>query len=113
MPGQISHAKDSPQPKKRTEEKPAESAAAAPAASDADSSAESSTQSGTAADADSDADSEADADADAEVPQGTTTEILRWVGDDKNRAQSALDAEQSHDRPRTGLVNELKKRLEE
>ena len=46
-------------------------------------------------------------------PQGTTAEILRWVGDDRGRAQSALDAEQSHDRPRTGLVDELKKSLEE
>jgi hypothetical protein len=28
-----------------------------------------------------------------EVPTGTVSEMLAWVGDDKNRAQAALDAE--------------------
>jgi hypothetical protein len=46
------------------------------------------------------------------VPDGTTAEILRWVGDDKKRAQAALDKEQADDRPRHGLTGELKKILE-
>jgi hypothetical protein len=45
------------------------------------------------------------------VPDGTTAEILRWVGDDKSRAQRALDKEQQDDRPRAGLTGELKKIL--
>jgi hypothetical protein len=46
------------------------------------------------------------------VPAGTTAEILRWVGDDKQRAQQALDKEQAEDKPRGGLTGELKKILE-
>jgi hypothetical protein len=46
------------------------------------------------------------------VPAGTTAEILRWVGDDKERAQAALDKEQGEDKPRGGLTGELKKILE-
>jgi hypothetical protein len=45
------------------------------------------------------------------VPDGTTAEILRWVGDDKARAQRALDKEQQDDRPRAGLTGELRKVL--
>lgn len=46
------------------------------------------------------------------VPDGTTAEIVQWVGDDKDRAQRALDKEQSHQKPRPGLTKELKKVLE-
>jgi hypothetical protein len=57
---------------------------------------------------------EDDKDDDAEpVPDGTTAEILRWVGDDPERAQRALDKEQADDRPRTGLTGELNKILEQ
>jgi hypothetical protein len=45
------------------------------------------------------------------VPDGTTAEILHWVGEDRQRAQAALDKEQADDRPRGGLTGELKKIL--
>jgi hypothetical protein len=45
------------------------------------------------------------------VPDGSTAEILQWVGDDHDRAQRALDKEQADDRPRTGLVGGLNKIL--
>ena len=41
------------------------------------------------------------------VPQGTVPEVLTWVGDDKDRAQKALDAENADDKPRKGLVKSL------
>jgi hypothetical protein len=46
------------------------------------------------------------------VPEGTTAEILRWVGNDQGRAQRALDKEQAEEKPRTGLTGELKQILE-
>jgi hypothetical protein len=46
----------------------------------------------------------------SEVPNGTTQEVLDWVGDDKARAQSALDAENAKSSPRSTLVSELEKR---
>jgi hypothetical protein len=49
---------------------------------------------------------------DEPVPAGTTAEILAWVGDDKERAQRALDKEQADDKPRAGLTGELKEVLE-
>jgi len=52
-----------------------------------------------------------DSDDSEPVPDGTTAEILRWVGDDQQRAQRALDKEQADDRPRAGLTGELKKIL--
>jgi len=52
-----------------------------------------------------------DEDEDEEVPAGTTAEILQWVGGDPDRAQRALDAEQSHSSPRHGLTGELNKIL--
>jgi hypothetical protein len=45
------------------------------------------------------------------VPDGTTAEILRWVGDDKGRAVRALEKERADDRPRAGLTGELNKIL--
>lgn len=47
-----------------------------------------------------------DADPNA-VPAGTVPEVLTWVGDDKEKAQKALDAENENDKPRKGLVSEL------
>lgn len=47
------------------------------------------------------------------VPVGTTAEILQWVASDKDRAQRALDKEQSNDKPRGGLTGELRKILGE
>jgi len=56
--------------------------------------------------------SDEDEDDDSEpVPDGTTAEILRWVGDDQQKAQRALEKEQADDRPRAGLTGELKKIL--
>jgi hypothetical protein len=48
----------------------------------------------------------------SEVPDGTTAEILQWVGDDKERAQQALDKENADESPRKGLTGELEKKLE-
>lgn len=42
-----------------------------------------------------------------EVPEGNISEINEWVGDDKDRAQLALDAENSQDAPRKTLVKHL------
>jgi hypothetical protein len=47
------------------------------------------------------------------VPDGTTEEVLAWVGDDKARAQKALDKEQKDDSPRVTLVEPLEKLVEE
>lgn len=41
------------------------------------------------------------------VPDGTTKEVLSWVGDDPSKARAALDKEMQHNSPRKGLVNEL------
>jgi hypothetical protein len=47
------------------------------------------------------------------VPDGTTAEVLAWVGDDKERAQAALDKENADESPRKGLTGELEKLLED
>jgi hypothetical protein len=53
-------------------------------------------------------------DADEAVPSGTTKEVTDWVGDDKDRAQRALDAEEAKgDDGRVGLKRELNKVLED
>lgn len=41
------------------------------------------------------------------VPKGSSADVLTWVGDDKDKAQQALDAEKSSGKPRKGLVEEL------
>lgn len=41
------------------------------------------------------------------VPKGTTAEVLDWVGDSKERASLALQAEEDSGKPRKGLVEEL------
>jgi hypothetical protein len=43
----------------------------------------------------------------SEVPTGTINEVKAWVGDDKERAQAALDAENEKDNPRSTLVDWL------
>jgi hypothetical protein len=47
-----------------------------------------------------------------EVKSGTSREVLNWVGDDKERAQRALDKEQASDKPRSTLIRELNEVLE-
>lgn len=44
---------------------------------------------------------------DAGVPKGTTNEITEWVGDDRNKAKQALEAEEKSGEPRRGLVKKL------
>jgi hypothetical protein len=48
------------------------------------------------------------ADPDGDVPDGTVAAVLSWVGDDTDRARSALDAESAKgDRARKTLVDAL------
>jgi hypothetical protein len=42
-----------------------------------------------------------------EVPDGTVDEVKEWVGDDPDRAQQALDAENAKASPRSSLVAHL------
>lgn len=42
-----------------------------------------------------------------DVPDGSTKEILAWVGDSEERAAKALAAEKSRDKPRSTLVKAL------
>lgn len=44
-----------------------------------------------------------------EVPGGTADEVLAWVGEDRERATRALQAEQGRDKPRTTLTTQLEK----
>lgn len=48
----------------------------------------------------------------AGVPIGTVPEILEWVGDDKDRARAALDAETATGSPRKGLSTKLNEILD-
>jgi len=41
------------------------------------------------------------------VPDGNVSDILDWVGDDKDRAREALDVERGKERPRASLVKQL------
>lgn len=43
----------------------------------------------------------------AEPPDGTKDDVLAWVGDDRQRAEQALEAEHRRDKPRTTLVDAL------
>lgn len=40
---------------------------------------------------------------------GTIADVLAWVGDDRARAELALDAEQRFEKPRVSLVRDLRK----
>jgi hypothetical protein len=44
---------------------------------------------------------------------GTAADILAWVGDDPERAELALEAEQAKDKPRSTLVKQLEKLAEQ
>lgn len=45
----------------------------------------------------------------SEVPTGSASEVLAWVGNDPDRAQAALDAERERDAPRTTLTAGLER----
>lgn len=45
------------------------------------------------------------------VPEGSVKKILEWVGNDKQKAQAALDAEADGDN-RSTLISKLKETLE-
>jgi hypothetical protein len=45
------------------------------------------------------------------TPSGTIPEIKKWVGDDTERAQRALDAENANEKPRATLVEYLEGKL--
>ena len=49
----------------------------------------------------------------SEVPEGTASEILGWVGNDKERAKKALEAEQRDEKPRSGLTSDLQRIINE
>ena len=42
-----------------------------------------------------------------EVPDGSISDVLKWVGDDPARAAAALAAEYARDVPRSTLVDKL------
>jgi hypothetical protein len=42
-----------------------------------------------------------------EVPEGTSSEVLDWVGSDKKRAKRALEVEKKQDTPRKTLLARL------
>lgn len=46
------------------------------------------------------------------VPAGTVPEVLTWVGEDKDRAQQALEVENADEKPRKGLVKSLRELIE-
>lgn len=47
------------------------------------------------------------ADESGDVPDGSIDEVLDWVGDDHDRAQRALDAENCKSTPRSSLITKL------
>ena len=55
--------------------------------------------------------SEAPASSDNSVPEGPAAEVLEWVGDDKDRAKAALEAEEAGQQ-RVGLTKKLKELAE-
>lgn len=44
-----------------------------------------------------------------DIPDGNIGEIMDWVGQDKERAQRAIDKENERQTPRRGLINHLNK----
>lgn len=46
-----------------------------------------------------------------EVPSGTVKEVLKWAGDNQDRAERALAAEKASSDPRTSVIEGLKKVL--
>jgi hypothetical protein len=45
------------------------------------------------------------------VPDGAAKDVLAWVGEDKTRAQLALDTENARENPRKGVLTALKELL--
>lgn len=43
------------------------------------------------------------------LPEGSAKALLEWVGDDAERAERLLEAEQNEDKPRVTLITSLKK----
>lgn len=43
----------------------------------------------------------------SEVPEGTIDEVMAWVGDSPDRAQRAVEAEETSGKPRTKLLKAL------
>lgn len=52
-------------------------------------------------------------DDDFDLETANVKDILDWVGDDADRAQQALDAEEDRDEPRSTLVEKLEALTEE
>lgn len=44
-----------------------------------------------------------------EVPDGSATEVMQWVANDKRRAAAALAVEKKAETPRTSLVSSLER----
>lgn len=47
-----------------------------------------------------------------QVPDGNADAVLDWVGDDRDRAAKAIEAEKERDNPRSTLISKLKKLTE-
>ncbi len=47
------------------------------------------------------------------VPKGSSAEVMEWVSGDEEKARMALEEEESTNKPRKGLVNDLKELLGE
>jgi len=52
-------------------------------------------------------------DSDDVVPSGNISTVLAWVGDDKDKAQQARDAEAEKDQPRSSLIERLDNIIED
>lgn len=44
-----------------------------------------------------------------DVPNGTANDVISWVGDDKDKASRALEAERAKDKPRSVLITTLER----
>lgn len=51
--------------------------------------------------------------AETTVPVGTVGELLKWVGDDKDRARRVLAQENSEDKPRKSLTAQLQEVIDD
>lgn len=47
------------------------------------------------------------------APEGTIGAVLTWVGEDKDRAEVALEQEKAEDRPRKSLTAQLEEILDD
>lgn len=46
----------------------------------------------------------------SEVPDGSTSDVLTWVGDDSGRARAAIEVERKKPQPRRSLITQLSAR---